>query len=291
MYSDSRVSYWLKARATQNFGDMLSEILFHALTKRSIFSKSQGRLQQEYDVVHLIGSCISDWQIEKDLEHVRADAGRRIAFWGCGLRSAEPPRPDLMAHCDVLGVRGPLTRDALGLPKTSPIGDPGLLLPYLYTPRKSEEVANQAICVPHFLESKSDEELLAMSRCQLILRPNLPGNIDSVFNFVDILVSAKFVLAGALHAAIVAHAYGRPFAYFDSGYVDVPFKWDDFGASIDMPVHFVKTADDGLAHHEQTSHRYKMPPLANLLHCAPYKPSKRLLSVAAAGSRWLGFTV
>ena len=38
------------------------------------------------------------------------------------------------------------------------------------------------------------------------------------------IVAAEFVLAGALHAAVVACAYDVPFAYYDSGDIDLPFK-------------------------------------------------------------------
>jgi len=284
MTSDSHLTYWLKNQPIQNFGDMLSEILFAALKKRFVFEWSRVSACKKYDVVHLIGSCISNYHIAKDLEYVRGVGGKRIAFWGCGLRSDEEPRPDLLAHCAFLGVRGPLTRDVLGLKKNTPIGDPGLLIPSVYTPRPSKTFGHKTICVPHFLDKKSDEALLAMSGCQAILRPNLPSGTESISSFIDAIASAQFVLAGALHAAIVAHAYGRPFAYFDSGYIDVPFKWADFAASIDMPCQFVKTIKEGSQFFESCSSQYKIPPLTDLLSCAPYEPSKAFLSRVAVVS-------
>jgi len=282
MNSDSRITYWLKGHAIQNFGDMLSEKLFDGLKRRSLVNWMQGRMIGDYDVVHLIGSCISNYHIAKDLEYVRGAGGKRIAFWGCGLRSNEPLRPDLMAHCMFLGVRGPLTRDVLGLPKNVALGDPGLLMPSVYTPTLCEAFADKTICVPHFLEIKSDDDLLAMSRCQMILRPNLSSSQESIPRFIDALVSARFILAGALHAAIVACAYGRPFAYFDSGYIDVPFKWADFAASIAMPCRFVKTVEEGAYVFQRQSDGCRMPPLADLLACAPFRPSKLLLRRVAA---------
>ena len=284
MNTDSRITYWLKCQPIQNFGDSLSEALFDALTRKSLFNWMQGRITKDYDVVHLIGSCISDYHVTKDLEYVRGVGGKRIAFWGCGLRNNEPLRSDLMAHCAFLGVRGPLTRDVLGLPNNMAIGDPGLLMPYVYTPTPSKTFADKTICVPHFLEKKSDADLLAMSRCQLILRPNIPSGVESISTFIDALVSAKFILAGALHAAIVAHAYRRPFAYFDSGYIDVPFKWADFAASIAMPCRFAKTVDEGAHIFQLQSSGYKMPPLTDLLSCAPFRPPRPFLRRVAAAT-------
>jgi Polysaccharide pyruvyl transferase len=282
MNSDSRISYWLKGQPIQNFGDMLSEALFEGLKRKGLFNWIQGRMIGDYDVVHLIGSCISDYHIAKDLEYVRGAGGRRIAFWGCGLRSNEQLRPDLMAHCAFLGVRGPLTRDVLGLPKHLALGDPGLLMPYVYTPTPCEAFANKTICVPHFLEKQSDDDLLAMSGCQVILRPNLPSGVESIRRFIDALISARFILAGALHAAIVACAYRRPFAYFDSGYIDVPFKWADFAASLAMPCRFAKTVEEGAHAFQLQSIECKIPPLTDLLSCAPYRPPKLLLRKVAA---------
>jgi hypothetical protein len=147
-------------------------------------------------------------------------------------------------------------------------------MPAIYTPTPCEAFADKTICVPHFLEKKSDDDLLAMSRCQLILRPNLPANVESIPRFIDALVSARFILAGALHAAIVACAYRKPFAYFNSGYIDVPFKWADFAASIAMPCRFVKTVEEGAHVFQLQANGCKTPPLTDLLSCAPYVPSK-----------------
>lgn len=271
MSSDARVTYWLKGQPVQNFGDALSEILFDALTQRSPWRWQQGRMRGEFDVVHLIGSVISDFHIVRDLEYVRASGGQRIAFWGCGLRSNAPPPAALAARCAFLGVRGPLTRDVLGLPPSTALGDPGLLMPHIYQPRTHPKFQGKTVCVPHFLDKKSDEELLALSGCQAVLRPNIASGAASVLAFIDCLSSAQFVLAGALHAAIVACAYDIPFAYFDSGYIDVPFKWADFAASVNMRCEFVQTIEEGVRLFALQSKHAQAPPLLELIACAPYR--------------------
>lgn len=285
MNSDARIPYWLKNQPIQNFGDMLSESLFDSLTQKSLVNWTQGRRIGDYDVVHLIGSCISNWHIERDLEFARAGGGKRIAFWGCGVRDEKPLRPSLLEHCVFLGVRGPLTRDVLGLPKHTAIGDPGLLMPYVYEPTLAPLLSGTTVCVPHFLEKKTDDELLSMSGCQLVVRPNLAGSAGSVERFIDTICSAKFVLAGALHAAIVAYAYGKPFAYFDSGYIDVPIKWQDFAASIHMPFRFVQTIDEGQDFFKQESGGFKMPARFDILKCAPYRPPRRLVRKIASADK------
>ena len=125
-------------------------------------------------------------------------------------------------------VRGPLSRSALRLGETVPIGDPGLLLPALHRPAEVPEPKGAAIVVPHFHDKRSDDELRNLTGCTSVLRPNIPNNIAGIIDFLNRLIAADFVLTGSLHAAIAAAAYGRPFAFWDSGSVDLPFKWHDF---------------------------------------------------------------
>jgi hypothetical protein len=285
MLSDSRISYWLKCQRIQNFGDMLSEVLFETLTAgRDLCDRAAIGAVEEFDIIHLIGSCIATDSIKKDLEYVRATGGKRIAFWGCGLRSGEMISQDLLEHCAFRGVRGPLTREWLGLPDSTPLGDPALLIPYIYSPRPNLDVADRYVCVPHFNETLPNDTLRRMSGCDIILRPNLPNSIEHVHKFIDSIVAARFVLAGALHAAIISYAYGRPFAYFDSGFVDIPFKWADFAASINMPCCFVRNLQEGLRVFEWQSNGCRMPPLTDLLREAPFNPPGDLLRKVAAGT-------
>jgi hypothetical protein len=282
MSTDARVTYWLKGQSVQNFGDALSEVLFDALTRKSLWNRRQGTLQGDFDVVHLIGSCISDWHILKDLEYARPAGGQRIAFWGCGVREKRPLSPELTAHCAFLGVRGPLSRDILGLPPTTPLGDPGLLLPYVYAPGIDPKCRDQTLCVPHFHERRTDEQLLELTGCDRVLRPNIRPGKSSILAFIDSLASAKFVLAGALHAGILAHAYSIPYAYFDSDYIDIPFKWADFAASVSMRCEFARNLEAGRDVFDRQVIKGGLPDLTQLVACSPYRPPKTILGRAAA---------
>jgi hypothetical protein len=103
MPSDARISYWLKNHPIQNFGDMLSELLFDALTGGQFSDDSHKDPIDDFDVIHLIGSVISTGSIKRDLQYIRASGGKRIAYWGCGLRSEEVISSELLAHCSFLG--------------------------------------------------------------------------------------------------------------------------------------------------------------------------------------------
>jgi hypothetical protein len=76
---------------------------------------------------------------------------------------------------------------------------------------------------------------------------------------------------------------GIPFAFFYSGYVDVPFKWLDFAASIDVPAVFVRNVDEGQRAYEQFRRAHiRKPKLSPLLKCAPLVPREEVVKKALA---------
>ena len=289
MLRPSNLSYWRKGLEVQNFGDFLSELLYAELAGRGLFERNGGKPKQDYAFIHLIGSVISDSHVRAAVEHAGDGPHAKIAFWGCGKRDAAPLDEELRRHCVFLGARGPLTRDALGLPPETPLGDPALLLPTIYRPRLREELRFKTMCVPHFLETQSDEDLRANTGADVVLRPNIAPRIEDARAFIDRLVSAEFVLCGALHAAIVRYAYGRKFSYFDSGYIDVPFKWRDFSASVGIGDRFATTVAQGEAlYGEQTAGRIGLPDLREIWRCAPLHLPRRLrrrIADVAAGAK------
>jgi hypothetical protein len=93
----------------------------------------------------------------------------------------------------------------------------------------------------------------------------------SLRRMLDGIAAARFVLTASLHGAIVACAYGRPFAYWHNGHLDIVFKWQDFAASIGVPCEF---APD-LARAEALSARalaprLAVPALAPILDVCPF---------------------
>ncbi|MBN8909980.1 MAG: hypothetical protein J0H99_26030 [Rhodospirillales bacterium] len=158
MFTGKAVAYWRKGLRTQNFGDLLSELLFRELTGRSLLNPFTGRRVAPFDTIHLLGSVISNYHVTADLEHGRGFGAQKIAFWCCGKRDGSTLDEELLEHCVFLGARGPLTRDALHLPAETPLGDPALLLPAIYRPHIDRNLADKTLCVPHFLEKKPDSQ-------------------------------------------------------------------------------------------------------------------------------------
>ena len=265
----SQMVYWLKGQSTQNFGDYLSEYFqAHLFYGEGISAPN----------VRLIGSCIDDGLIDdpSPKEPTQGAIGRseqqaKVIFWGSGLRRPDGLSRLNLSRVEILSVRGPLTRSALRLGGMVPIGEPGLLLPTLYEPQPASATRGASVIVPHFHDQRSDEELLTVTGCDVVLRPNIPSHLESIEHFIDQVVAAKFVLTGSLHAAVAAAAYHRPFAFWDSGNIDLPFKWQDFAASLSIPCEFFLDAKSAQRHYESAIRKaIKLPALWPILTVAPY---------------------
>ena len=273
--------YWLKGDDQQNFGDYLSELLFDCAFAAA---------KEEVAGYRLIGSVIEDRIIFDDFREVSARDQEKIAYWCCGARSERPISSDAYHKCLFAGVRGPLTREVLGLPRHTTVGDTGLLTPLLHAPTTSLTTAGKTVCVPHFYDTKSDDELITLSLADAVLRPFIRNTTYDLLRILNDIASADFVLAGSLHAAIIACAYGVPFCFWDNGLVDLPFKWRDFASSVNFRPCFVETVPEGKrAYDVLIRPRLRLPPLFPILTVAPFfvKP-QLLLAAAEADARRLG---
>ena len=270
------VRHWLQdqPRRRQNFGDYLTRLFLDELFALPSWPA---------DAYHLVGSVITESQMRRDLAAVGADPEQgSVAFWGCGLRDDRPLSAWARRRARFFGIRGPLSRDVLGLPPETVLGDPGLLLPLLHpAPPRPPRGERITLCVTHILEPRSAAEIRRQTGVDRVVSAGIPGHPAALRRFIDLLARADFVLSGALHGAIAACAYGVPFAYFDSGYVDVPFKWADFAASVGLPCRFARSLAEGRAlWRAQLAPALRPPPLLPLLGAAPFAPRQALLLAA-----------
>jgi hypothetical protein len=275
---DERIHYFNKGVPTQNFGDYLSELLAKEFMLHP---------RVEADVYRLIGSVIDPKTILGDLRHTIGLQSGHIAFWCCGVRNKNPIDSNVRAMCSFFGARGPMTRDVLSLPANTVLGDPGLLAPLFHRPLPVPQYENRAICVPHYYDLKPDAELLKISGADLVLRPEIGASEHDLLEILNRIASASFVLTGSLHAAIIACAYGRPFAFWDNGHVDIPFKWEDFSGSVNIPCLFAKNVAEGWTiYKESIAPQLRIPPLSPILQICPFfiRPSKLLQALAHDGA-------
>lgn len=262
----SRVAYWRGDGGLQNFGDFLTEFF-----RAELFLPASVQAEK----VHLVGSVIDDHFFNDLTEPAR------VAFWGCGLRTPDGLSEWNRRRSEILSVRGPLTRSALRLGSEVPFGDPGFLLPALHSPRAAG--GGGTLCVPHFSDRRSDEEILERSGCAAVLRTAVPASVEAVRHTIDRIVGADFVLTASLHGAVVAAAYGRPYAPWSGQRVDLPFKWADLAASLSLPDRFASTLSEGREVWSQSiAPKLRLPAMWDVVAVAPFavRPDA-LLRVAA----------
>lgn len=266
------IEYWLKGTDEQNLGDFLSEYFAEHLFIRTA---------RPGVVVRMVGSALADAFVPEarptDAQQLKGQSqtvsNRTLVAWGLGVRERGSLSPQARSRVDILAVRGTITAAEVQANSGVPIGDPGLLMPALYSPKPVARYAGKKVCIPHFHDRRDDAAILMASGCDLVLRTSVPNELHAIEEFLDRLTSANFVLSGSLHGAILAVAYGVPYAYWDSGTIDLPLKWEDFSTSIGTPTIFVRNVEDGIAvYRQQLQHAIQVPPLLPLLANSPFIP-------------------
>ena len=229
------VLWWRQDKDLQNFGDFLGALYL---------SKFGNRARIAGDVYRLVGSVIQQPFYEDNFRASGKPQTCTSVFWGCGLGRDGRLPGELIASSVFCGIRGHLSRTLLGLPGTTAVGDSGFTLPLIFTPSRDPGLRKN-ICVPHIADRTSDVDLLAMTRADMVIRPTTRRSLGALVELIDKIASASFVLTGSLHGAVVAAAYGVPFAFLDTGHLDLPFKWRDFASSLDIPTCYARNLREG----------------------------------------------
>lgn len=215
--------YWWNGRKgpdRSNFGDALSPLLVRELARQEVRYASPARcdLVAAGSVLHAIRKA-SRW---------RRVLGRRPPIvWGSG--TLEPPGADHRG-LRIRAVRGPRTRDALGLPADTPLGDPGLLIDRLVVrgPRRWRWGI-----IPHYVEA--DHPMV-----QAMAHATPEATVINLRD-PDVLATARsiaacdFVISSSLHGLITADAFGIPSIWMRLG-TEVRgggWKFADYFESVD----------------------------------------------------------
>lgn len=223
---------WKLDGEVRNFGDTLYEILL----------PPDLRTNWENDVRGLhfpIGSVICDEVIQESLAQ-----GFEPNFYNCGWRGEEI-HPELAAQSKFYGARGPHTKAALARAgvEVEVTGDPAYELPQTIV---AGEPNGLAICVRHIKDpSDYTPNTIFEYKADAFFSP-VVQDVNDIIEFIEKISGARFVLAGSMHAAIVAHAYGVPFALLGGDYIDCPAKWADWLASVGLgEPHWVENVVEG----------------------------------------------
>ena len=196
-------------------------------------------------------------------------ANQRLDFWGCGWRGNWLDST-LLEQVDIHAVRGPLTHRRFKLGDNIPQGDPGLLTPWLCPHEPNDH--GRSIVIPHFRRTYalSASERCRRSGCEMLVptqvrfddtphvRRKLRAHIETFYGHTVLsidcptlmeavaqIAGASFVLTGSLHGAILAQAFGVPWAAYYDGYVDTLPKWYDWAAYLGIDLDFVRNLAEG----------------------------------------------
>jgi hypothetical protein len=259
---EKTILHWKKGEPEQNFGDFLS----HLIAEEAI----EG-VTITHDCYRIIGSCIANWMNWEDLRLYGREFEGSVAYWGCGARDETPLVQETKERFAFYGVRGPLSRDLLGLAIDTPMMDTALLLPILYSPNISFSNRPEILCIPHINDRRNIAELVKIAGADRCLSPVISNDVSKLRNLIDAIASADFVLSGSLHGAIIACAYDVPFCFWDTGHLDIPFKFRDFAASVEVPTAFARTALEGKAIYDNVLAGFiRKPPVGPFLDHSPF---------------------
>lgn len=194
-----------------NFGDLLSRYIVEKISKKEI-------IKYEYDAISshfcAIGSILS-----------RNEICSQSWIWGSGFISPQKSyKIKLTAirqffrrkygKATFFAVRGKKTREILldaGLSCPEIYGDPALLMPSLYTPKKAMARYRVGI-ICHTVH----EELPSFFKNDMdgVLKIAINRKYDKITDFVDEVCSCDVILSSSLHGLIIANAYDIPAVRF-----------------------------------------------------------------------------
>lgn len=223
----------------RNWGDDLNYYYLHQLTRRPIVFRHNFRIARwlRHNNYLCIGTLL-DGQKYKDSHTV---------IWGSGCSGADRGLPTPQK---VLAVRGPKSREYLqsqGIDCPEVYGDPALLLPLVYQPRRGVQCSIAASSVqevkkasyrlgiiPHVVDLHHPViEEIREKHADEILIIDL-AHYKKWTDVIDQICSCERILSSSLHGLIVSDAYQVPSCWIEltgkisGGY----FKYLDYAASV-----------------------------------------------------------
>ena len=218
---DTIRAYWFPSK---NWGDALSPRIIQLLSGKKPVLNNKYTFNPNHETVYTaIGSVLGGIKMNR----------MRISdfvIWGTGFISDF--RKLNGAPKEVCAVRGPLTRSMLlkqGIECPEIYGDPALLYPMFYKPKKYKNIKKLGI-IPHYLE-KNHPLLNQFKNDPEVMIIDIEGEINYV---VDQICSCKYIASSSLHGIIAADAYGIPSTWIKMSEIDIGqgFKYRDYFESV-----------------------------------------------------------
>ena len=229
-----RLYYW----DYPNFGDQLSRYLIEKITGKPVVYSPP-----PFDNITLlaVGSLIDPSVLRKN-----------VVIWGTGtLQTTILDRPSLKlfpvnrlirqikdlvqtAQPRICAVRGPRTRDILqnrGLYCPNVFGDPAILLPKYYMPRK-KLTRNPIGLILHHTQHLTREQLAFCANIGIRTISIFRKKNNEIENFIEEVCACERVFSSSLHGLIVAQTYGIPAQWIrlknNSIHADDWHKFEDY---------------------------------------------------------------
>jgi hypothetical protein len=214
-----------------NVGDLLAPIITERITNKEVIPIFK-TIPDEYcgsRILAGLGSFLGyygDWP---------------LSIWGTGL---EPGYMDRNARenlgsrksWEYFALRGHLTKTVFGVKNKVVIGDSALVMPVLYNPTALNE--NPRRYFRHFSNNSNPKINAHFQIHHTRMNP---------FEAIDLITNSKFVFTEALHIAILAQAYGVPWAWSLNKHKRAMFKWFDWFSSLNIASQWFPPQDSSQA--------------------------------------------
>lgn len=200
--------------ATINFGDLLTPLLMKHYCGDSVEIATSVKDADIFSVGSILG---------------RVKKHKFAIILGSGHIRNKKSKPLKRAHCYAL--RGPHSKRILGIEEPVALGDPGLLMPYIF-PKSNEPDTNAPIgIVPHY-EHFAKPELAFYKGNPRYRVIDVKADPESVINQI---CSCSAIFSSSLHGLIIADAYKIPNVrlIFDDALFGGEFKFNDYFDAID----------------------------------------------------------
>jgi pyruvyltransferase len=181
-------------RGRRNFGDWISPELCRLLSGREVESASprDAHLVAVGSVLHRLPNRFWD---------------RRIDVWGAGVMHEDFSARGIHRYH---AVRGALTRERVGAPTDTVLGDPGLLVSDLFPAHRDGPKRWDVGLIPHHV----DQDYPGVAAfAQRIPGVRVLDILSDWKEFLGEVAACRFVVSSSLHGLVAADAFGIPNAW------------------------------------------------------------------------------
>lgn len=218
---DCIIAYWSNTDQTKsNWGDAINPYLLEKLSGKKVIHINSIYNIRNKPVYCAVGSI---------LHHKYLKYSSKIIIWGAGFISND--NIIQASNIEIYAVRGPLTRKKLiqlGYKCPEVYGDPALLFSLIYP--KKREIKYTLGIIPHYVDY-NDENVKKYDKEDDVIVIDVKMGIKE---FVDKVLSCKYIASSSLHGIIIADSYNIPSIWIklSNKIVGNDFKFYDYFISV-----------------------------------------------------------